>query len=101
LSKNNVTAVLYDIANVDACNNLNKQIISNDDNNSINKIGDWKKGSTKAAMKKKNSNVVSDCTFKYQEQVENAKKAGKFAPHGTLKNIIKEEEGKMVLKLIL
>jgi hypothetical protein len=40
------------------------------------------------------SNVVSECAFKYQEQVENAKKAGKVVPHGTLKDIMKEEEGK-------
>jgi hypothetical protein len=44
---------------------------------------------------KKVRDVISECAFKYQKQVEDAKKAGKVVPHGTLKEIIKEEEGKM------
>ena len=43
--------------------------------------------------------VVSQCALKFQEQVEKAKKAGKVVPHGTLKDIIKEEEEKNGLEV--
>jgi hypothetical protein len=95
-NRNNNTAVLSDITNDNTCNN--KRIISHDTNDIVKNVGGQKKGSKKAKQKKigkKVRDVISECAFKYQKQVEDAKKAGKVVPHGTLKEIIKEEEGKM------
>jgi hypothetical protein len=97
---NNNMAVLSDITNDNICNK--KRIISHDNSEIVKNVGGRKKGSKKVNKKKIGKNirdVVSECTFKYQKQVEDAKKAGKVVPHGTLKEIIKEEEEKNGLEV--
>jgi phosphate starvation-inducible protein PhoH len=94
-------AVLSDITNDNTCN-ITQTIRNDTSNDNVKLVGGWRKGSTKAARKKKEqqvSDVVSQCALKFQEQVEKAKKAGKVVPHGTLKDIIKEEEEKNGLEV--